>query len=109
MIMPISDPCAQSGTKSYHSEPRVSASNAERVLACPASYARAWELHRFCASHQLAGSGSGSDATRGSELHLLLSRIPFASKNLDMGGPDRDLSALRKVMQAAEAMGLRFS
>ena len=91
-----------SDTKDHHRVPRISASKMERILECPSSFAREWEIHGFLQKHGLPKMASGAMADRGTAIHDFLSKIDFASSLLDMGGDRRDWSAYRKVKEASE-------
>lgn len=89
-------------------QPRLSASAFERYSLAPSSWIAEWEYFNFCEEHQLSGMQEGEDATEGTNLHELLSHIPFQSDKHRYGSGMR-FRVTDKVNEVAEKLNMPLS
>lgn len=89
----------------FHEIPRLSASGMYRVFACAASYTRQWEAYDLRSRYGVPAPDEPKEAIDGTQRHLLLSAIPFASRTLGIGNGFN----LHEALQGeARNLGIRF-
>lgn len=86
--------------------PRLSASGAKRNNECAASLPRSYEMYQYLLREGIDGPQTSDVAERGTSLHDVCSRVPYACP--DLGGPEVfDLPA--KIREVESSLGMSLS